>query len=271
MACIYKYLNFTILKNNIISNVFCVIWALYYPMKIKPIKSPNYSLRNCNKKNIKFIVLHYTGMQSERVSIERLTSKNSKVSSHYLINREGKIIKMVDEKNIAWHAGKSKWKNFINLNDQSIGIELVNKGHQFGYENFPKKQISKLVLLCKILIKKYKIKKTNILSHSDIAPLRKMDPGEKFPWKNLSKKKIGYWYNINKLKNHNFNKSNSRKLFFTNLYKIGYRFFGIKKQSRHDFKVVKAFQRRFRQSKINGLIDQECLQISHYLANFLKN
>jgi len=240
-------------------------------MKIKKIKSLNYSIQNRNKKKIKFIVIHYTGMQSEGVSIKRLTSKKSQVSSHYLINREGQIIKMVDEKNIAWHAGKSKWKNFISLNNQSIGVELVNKGHKFGYENFSKKQISKLILLCKTLIKKYKIKKENILGHSDIAPLRKIDPGEKFPWKHLSKKKIGYWYNISRLKNHNFNKVNLRKLFFMNLYKIGYRYFDLKKPLRHDLKVVKAFQRRFRQSKVNGLIDQECLQISHYLANSLKN
>ena len=240
-------------------------------MKIKIIKSLNHSIRNYNKRKIKFIVLHYTGMQSERASIKRLTNEKSKVSSHYLINRNGKTIKMVDEKNIAWHAGKSKWKNFINLNNQSIGIELVNKGHQFGYEKFPKKQISKLVLLCKILIKKYKIKKANILGHSDIAPLRKMDPGEKFPWEHLSKKKIGYWHNISKSKDYNFNKSNLRKLFFTNLYKIGYRYFTVKKSSRYDLKIVKAFQRRFRQSKVNGLIDQECLRISHYLANSLKN
>jgi N-acetylmuramoyl-L-alanine amidase len=239
-------------------------------MKIKIVKSPNYTIRNTTKKKIKFIVLHYTGMQSERVSIERLINKNSQVSSHYLINRKGEIIKMIDEKYIAWHAGKSKWKNFINLNDQSIGIELVNKGHQFGYENFSKKQISKLVLLCQTLIKKYKIKKTNILGHSDIAPLRKVDPGEKFPWRLLFKKKIGIWYNISKIKIHNLNKINLRKLFFKNLSKIGYQYFDINKPSKNDLKVVKAFQRRFRQRKVNGLIDQECIQISHYLANSLK-
>ena len=139
-------------------------------MKIKNIKSPNHSIKYRNKKNIKFIVLHYTGMQSERVSIERLTSKKSKVSSHYLINKEGKITKMVDEKKIAWHAGKSKWKNFVNLNSQSIGIELVNKGHQFGYKNFSKKQVSKLTLLCNILIKKYKIKKKTYLLTKILLP-----------------------------------------------------------------------------------------------------
>jgi len=248
-----------------------MIYGLLYPMKIKILNSPNHSTKIRTKKKIKFIVFHYTGMQSERVATQRLTSKKSKVSSHYLINRGGVITKMVDEKNIAWHAGKSRWKNLTNLNNQSIGIELVNKGHQSGYENFSKKQILKLVLLSKTLIKKYKIKKTNILGHSDIAPLRKIDPGEKFPWKYLSKKKIGYWHNISKLKNHSFNRVNLRKLFFINLYKIGYRYFDIKKPLRHDLKVVKAFQRRFRQSKVNGLIDQDCFKISHYLANSLKN
>ena len=241
-------------------------------MKINFFNSPNYSTEIRVKKNIKFIVIHYTGMQSERACIKRLSSKKSQVSTHYLINREGKITRMVDEKNAAWHAGKSKWKNFINLNDQSIGIELVNKGHQYGYENFSKKQISKLILLCKYLIKKYKIKKTNILGHSDIAPLRKKDPGEKFPWYFLSKQKIGYWHGINKknVNNQNLSKSELRKIFFNNLYKIGYRYFNKKKLSKSDLKVIKVFQRRFRQDKVNGLIDQECLQISHYLASYLK-
>jgi len=212
-------------------------------------------------------------MQSERACIERLTNKKSNVSTHYLINRKGNITRMIDEKYIAWHAGKSKWKNFINLNNRSIGIELVNKGHQFGYENFSKKQILKLILLCKILIKRYKIKKTNILGHSDIAPLRKMDPGEKFPWQFMSKKKVGYWHNVNKKNNNTYDliKINLRKIFFNNLYKIGYRYFDRKKPSKYDSKIIKAFQRRFRQSKINGLIDKECLQISHYLVNSLKN
>ena len=158
-------------------------------MKINIIYSPNFTVRKRKKKKIKFIVLHYTGMQSERVCIKRLTSNNSQVSAHYLINRKGNITQIVDEKNTAWHAGKSKWKNIVNLNDRSIGIEIVNKGHEHGYENFSKKQIFKLILLCKFLIKKYKIKSNNILAHSDIAPLRKKDPGERFPWQFLSKKK----------------------------------------------------------------------------------
>ena len=241
-------------------------------MKTNTLFSPNYSNKARTKKNIKFIIIHYTGMQSERACIKRFISKKSQVSTHYLINRTGKITRMVDEKNTAWHAGKSKWKNFININDQSIGIELVNKGHQFGYEYFSKKQIFKLILLCKALIKKYKIKKSNILGHSDVAPLRKKDPGEKFPWLFLAKKKIGYWHGVNKknLKKKNLNKNDLRKNFFNNLYEIGYRYFNKKKASKYDLRVIKAFQRRFRQNKVNGLIDQECLQISHYLANSLK-
>jgi len=241
-------------------------------MKINTLYSLNHSTENRPKNNIKFIVIHYTGMQSERACIRRLTSKNSQVSTHYLINRKGSVTRMVDEKKIAWHAGKSKWKNLINLNSKSIGIELVNKGHQFGYENFSKKQITNLILLCKELVRKYKIKKQNIVGHSDIAPLRKKDPGEKFPWLTLSKKKIGYWHNVNKknTKNKNLSKSVLRNFFFSNLHKIGYRYFDEKKSSKNDPKVIKAFQRRFRQNKVNGLIDQESFQISCYLASSLK-
>ena len=241
-------------------------------MKVNITHSPNFDTKSVKEREIKFIVIHYTGMQSERVCIKRLTSSKSKVSAHYLINRSGIITKMVDESNTAWHAGKSKWKNFINLNCQSIGIELVNKGHRFGYQKFSKKQISKLILLCKFLIKKYKIKKTNILGHSDVAPLRKKDPGEKFPWYFLSKKKIGHWYNVKQknINNQNLSKSDLRNFFFNNLYKIGYRYFDKKKSSKSDLKVIKAFQSRFRQNKVNGLIDQESLQISHYLASSIK-
>ena len=165
-------------------------------MKITRINSPCFSKRTRKLSKIKFIVIHYTGMQSKRVSIQRLISKKHKVSCHYLIDRSGKIIQMVDENKIAWHAGKSKWKNFINLNNSSLGIELVNRGHRLGYQSFSKSQIKQLVKFCLQLKKKYKIKKSNILGHSDIAPLRKIDPGEKFPWLKLEKKGLGIWYKI---------------------------------------------------------------------------
>ena len=123
---------------------------------LKTLYSPNFSRKIRNNKDIKLIVLHYTGMQSKIESVRRLISKNHKVSCHYLIDRRGQIFQMVEDKRVAWHAGKSKWKNFKNLNENSIGIELVNKGHEYGYESFSKPQINELIKLCSNLI--YKIR-----------------------------------------------------------------------------------------------------------------
>ena len=114
------------------------------------------------------------------MNLWRLKNPKFKVRCHYLINRKGQIFQLVRDKNIAWHAGKSKWQRFKNLNKNSLGIELVNKGHQFGYQSFSNVQIKNLIKLCKKLKKKYSIKKENFLGHSDIAPLRKIDPGENF-------------------------------------------------------------------------------------------
>ncbi len=239
-------------------------------MKLISLKSNNFSKKLRNKKKIKFLIIHYTGMQSMRVSIKRLVSPKSKVSCHYLISRNGKIFQMVEDNKIAWHAGKSKWGNLQNLNEYSIGIELVNKGHKFGYQKFPRSQINSLVNLCTKLKKKYKIKNRFILGHSDIAPLRKSDPGEKFPWFQLKKRQIGFWHSFNKRnsligKLTNKNK-NVRQIFFKNLYKIGYRYFNKEKFSKTDPLIIRSFQRRFRQEKVNGKIDLECLKISQFLS-----
>ena len=217
-------------------------------------------------KDIKFIIIHYTGMQSEIESIKRLKNPKHKVSCHYLINRSGQVTQMVRDKNIAWHAGKSKWKNFDNLNDNSIGIELVNKGHQFGYQNFSKKQINSLIKLCMNLKKKYSIKKENILGHSDIAPLRKSDPGEKFPWKKLSTYNLGVWYKKNQL-DFKPNKKILTKLFFKNLEKLGYRYFRINKRSPNDKKIIKSFQQHYLQKSVTGRIDKKTFKISHFLTH----
>ena len=232
-------------------------------MKIKLLNSPNYSRNSRPKKTIKFIIIHYTGMQSEIESIKRLIHKNSKVSCHYLINRKGKIMQMVKENKIAWHAGVSRWKNIKNLNQNSIGIELVNKGHFFGYENYSNLQINSLIKLCSKLKKKYNIHKENFLGHSDIAPYRKIDPGEKFPWKKLSNYQLGKWYN---LKKNEILSVDKKKLFFKNLYKIGYRYFKIGKRVKSDKLIIKAFQRRYNPKKITGYIDLKTLKISQFLA-----
>ena len=238
-------------------------------MKINVIYSPNFDQKKRSSKSIKLLVIHYTGMQSERESIMRLCNPKYKVSSHFVINQNGKIYRLVQDYQTAWHAGKSCWGKYKNLNKNSIGIELVNKGHEFDYTNFKKKQLSSLIKICKILIKKYKIKKRNIVGHSDISPLRKIDPGEKFPWKELADKKIGIWHNCKTkdlIKFRQVRISNKFKSeFINNLKKIGYCFNNKKKTNFS--KTVQAFQRHYRKELINGIIDKECLIIA---INILK-
>tara|TARA_B100000795_G_C22756690_1_gene421820 strand:+ start:641 stop:1384 length:744 start_codon:yes stop_codon:yes gene_type:complete len=242
-------------------------------LKITLNYSPNFNPKKRITKQIKFIILHYTGMRSELRAINKLTNIQSEVSSHYLIKNRGEIIKLVPDLYIAWHAGKSSWKGFKSLNKDSIGIEITNPGHEFGYKKFSKKQISSLLKLIKVLKKKYKISPKNILGHSDIAPERKKDPGEKFPWKYLSINKVGLWHTLKKqelIKNREFKISNVEKKFFlNNLLKIGYSKKISKDLSKDTYlkDLTKSFQRRFRQELINGEIDRECLLIS---INLLK-
>ena len=240
-------------------------------MIIQTLHSSNFSKKLRKNSDIKLIVIHYTGMQSRIESIKRLLNPKHKVSTHYLIDRKGQILKMVDDNKIAWHAGKSKWKNYINLNKYSIGIELVNKGHEFGYEKFTIAQVNKLIKLCKNLKNKYKIKNSNIVGHSDIAPLRKQDPGEKFPWQKLQKNKIGIWYKKLQSKSLNLNDKKVKKLFFANLFKIGYRYFSKNRRSKKDIFLIEAFQRRFLPNKVTGKIDEKTFKISDFLANHIKN
>ena len=239
--------------------------------------SPNFSSKKRKQNQIKFIIFHYTGMKNEKAAIKRLTDIRSEVSCNYFIKKDGKIITMVPELYTAWHAGKSSWNNYQSLNKNSIGIEINNPGHSNGYKKFSNSQIISLIKLSKSLIKKYKINLKNILGHSDIAPERKKDPGEKFPWKYLAKKNIGYWHNLNEkslIKNRKLKINISqKKIFIKNLIKIGYPIKISKKfqfNSEKYFKLItKAFQRRFRQELINGKIDQECLIISQNLAKKL--
>ena len=224
--------------------------------------SPNFNKIKRSKNEIKFIIIHYTGMANEIRALDRLTNIQSEVSSHYFIKENGKILELVPNLYTAWHAGKSKWGKYKNLNKNSIGIEISNPGHQFKYKKFSDSQIKSLVLILKYLVKKYRINCKNILGHSDIAPERKKDPGEKFPWKFLSKKKLCVWHklkekNLKKLRRLKTNKIERRK-FFKNVKDIGY-------SSRNKMAVIQAFQRRFRQNLINGIVDQECLQISNSL------
>ena len=239
-------------------------------LKMATSYSPNFNLPKRVKNRIKFIIIHYTGMKKESAAIKRLQDPKSKVSSHYLIKRNGEIINLVPDLFEAWHAGTSSWKNYKSLNKNSIGIEITNPGHQHGYKRFSKKQILSLQKLLNVLVKKYKIKKKYILGHSDISPNRKKDPGEKFPWEILAKKKLGIWHNLNqkkikKLRDKNLLTKIEKNMFLKNLHKIGYNDIkGLKSQKNMKYLIL-AFQRRFRQSLVNGRIDEECLLISKNL------
>jgi len=236
-------------------------------MSIKKIfnYSPNFNTSKRKFDQIKFLIFHYTGMKTDRDAINRLTKIQSEVSSHYLIKSNGVIVIMVPDLYIAWHAGKSSWKNFKSLNKNSIGIEISNPGHEHNYLNFSKKQIKSILYLSKLLIKKYNIQSNNVLGHSDIAPYRKKDPGEKFPWKYFAKFGIGKWHSLSKkiLEKKKMKKIhiNEEKIFYKSLFKIGYSKKVLNKKN-----LVSAFQRRYRQDLVNGKIDQECLLISKNLA-----
>ena len=227
--------------------------------------SPNFNINKRSKKKIKFIIIHYTGMHNELSAINRLCNTKAKVSAHYFIKKNGLVLNLVPPLYEAWHAGKSCWKGFKSLNKYSIGIEIQNSGHNNNFEKFSKKQIISTKKLLRYLIVEYKINLKNVLGHSDIAPDRKKDPGEKFPWKELAKSKLSRWHNLDEkeLKRKRliplklFEENN----FINNLIKIGYLKISKKKES----VIIKAFQRHFRQKLINGIPDQECLIISNNL------
>tara|TARA_Y100001958_G_C21224803_1_gene550196 strand:- start:136 stop:837 length:702 start_codon:yes stop_codon:yes gene_type:complete len=224
--------------------------------------SINFNPKKRSKNKIRFIILHYTGMRNEIKAISKLTNIQSQVSCHFFIKNNGDIVEILPVQYVAWHAGKSKWKNIKSLNKNSIGVEISNPGHDFNYKKFNNKQIKSIIYLLKYLIQNFNINLKNILGHSDVAPDRKKDPGEKFPWEYLAKKKVCFWHKLKKndlKKLRNLHISNIEKLnFFKKLNHIGY-------SGKNQSLLIKAFQRRFRQDLVNGKIDQECVKICKHL------
>jgi N-acetylmuramoyl-L-alanine amidase len=153
--------------------------------------SPNHEPRRGDV--IDMLVLHYTGMQSAQAALDRLCDSQAKVSAHYLIDEDGTIHALVPESQRAWHAGLSYWRGETDINSRSIGIELVNPGHEFGYRAFPEDQIAALIRLCAGILSRHSIPPWNVIGHSDVAPARKQDPGELFPWQRLKGHGIGLW------------------------------------------------------------------------------
>tara|TARA_E500000331_G_scaffold83678_1_gene79347 strand:- start:2293 stop:3009 length:717 start_codon:yes stop_codon:yes gene_type:complete len=216
-------------------------------------KSPNYNIRK-NLDLIDTVIIHYTGMRNAKTALNYLCNKKSKVSAHYFINEEGKLWQIVEDKNIAWHAGVSKWLDRKNLNETSIGIELENPGHQHGYKEFTFDQYEMLEKLINSLINKYNIKIDRILGHSDIAPSRKTDPGEKFRWHRLAEKNISIWpKNILNLPEDIY----SDKLLYNLLSSIGYDVKNHYKDS------IMAFKRRFMPSDLNENINEALLKVAY--------
>lgn len=195
------------------------------------------------------IIIHYTGMPSEEAALHRLCDPDSKVSSHYFINESGETLRLVDEDKRAWHAGISFWGGITDINSHSIGIELVNPGHEFGYRSFPDKQISALVKLCRRLIADYTIPAAHVLAHSDIAPKRKEDPGELFPWKLLAAEGVGLWPVVKESETHDDPALRAEASFSKMLATYGYNLdvpYG---------KLVMAFHRHFYPEKFLGRHD----------------
>ena len=153
--------------------------------------SPNFDSREGQE--IDMLVLHYTGMKTAQEALDRLCDPAAKVSAHYVVDEDGTVYRLVAEENRAWHAGVSSWRGASNVNQRSIGIEIVNPGHEFGYRAFPKAQMETVAALCKGILSRHAIAARNVVAHSDIAPVRKEDPGELFDWKGLAELGIGLW------------------------------------------------------------------------------
>ena len=216
------------------------------------------------------ILLHYTGMQSAQEALERLCSPESKVSSHYFVFEDGRIVQSVPENRRAWHAGVSHWAGETDINSSSIGIEIANPGHDFGYPDFPKRQIAAVIALCRGITARRGIKPERVLAHSDVAPSRKQDPGEKFPWRLLADSGVGLWVppsrSIDKGPRLAFGQEGEDVRSLQRVladYGYGVPVNGVFNETTRD--VVAAFQRHFRPAQIDGVADRSTLRTLHKL------
>lgn len=209
--------------------------------------SPNFDDRSAP---VSLLVLHYTGMPDAASAINWLANPESKVSAHYVVTEDGQVIRMVAEDKRAWHAGKSHWRGKSDINSASIGIEIVNPGHEWGYRPFPDTQMHALVPLVHDIVRRYGITRGNVVGHSDIAPARKQDPGELFPWHTLARLRLALPRPTKNLMDPHWTDSG----FMLALERFGY---DITDQQA----AVVAFQRRFRPELIDGIICGECRAI----------
>jgi N-acetylmuramoyl-L-alanine amidase len=225
--------------------------------------SPNFGPR-LGTSRPDMIVLHYTGMKTGAAAEAWLSAPESQVSSHYLVHEDGRVIQMVRESDRAWHAGKSFWRGVTDINSHSVGIEIVNPGHEFGYRGFPRRQIGAVIDLCKGIIARHAIPPQRVLAHSDVAPGRKLDPGEKFPWRKLAETGIGHFVAPARAGGKAALGPNDEGAAVEELQSMlslyGY---GIDITGRYDEAtgvVVAAFQRHFRPRRVDGLADRSTVE-----------
>jgi N-acetylmuramoyl-L-alanine amidase len=228
------------------------------------VPSPNFDERKHGRPP-DMILLHYTGMQTGEAALQQLTSAASKVSAHYVVFENGRIVQCVPEERRAWHAGESSWAGESDINSCSIGIEIVNPGHEFRYPDYPLRQIAAVISTCKsIITRRGPISADRILAHSDVAPARKQDPGEKFPWGLLSESGVGHWVRAAPLDLEGTglkpgDRGDSVTRLQRTLRSYGY---GIADNGSYDDAtrdVVTAFQRHFRQARVDGVADPSTL------------
>ncbi|MEM6902123.1 MAG: N-acetylmuramoyl-L-alanine amidase [Pseudomonadota bacterium] len=207
---------------------------------------------------IDHLILHYTGMKSGAAALDRLTDAEAKVSAHYMVEEDGQVFRLVDEAERAWHAGVAYWRGSKQINRRSIGIEIVNPGHEHGYRPFPDQQIDAVIALCKGILDHHPIPARNVLGHSDVAPWRKEDPGELFPWAKLAEHGVGVWPNEP-------GTQLTPDAAEATLIDIGYLI-----DERSDLATtVTAFQRRYRPSLLNGHLDDETCKLISAVAAML--
>ena len=232
----------------------------------------NFSDRPSGEK-IDMLVLHYTGMKSGKAALDWLTCEESRVSCHYLVFEDGLTVQMVPESVKAWHAGISSWRGRDNCNTFSVGIEIVNPGHEFGYRGFPDAQIKAVNALAADIVKRNAIPARNVVAHSDIAPDRKQDPGELFPWKDLHESGVGHFVEPERISSGRFFQKGDQGPPISALQVLFATYgYGLRETGRYDSDtetVVTAFQRHFRPERVDGIADQSSIATLHRLLKSL--
>jgi N-acetylmuramoyl-L-alanine amidase len=237
------------------------------------IPSPNHDAR-AEGEPVDILLLHYTGMVSADEAVARLCDPASKVSCHYLVHEDGRIVQMVPEARRAWHAGLAVWEDETDINSRSVGIEIANPGHEYGYRDFPDAQIEAVIRLGLDITARHSIPRNRVLGHSDVAPRRKDDPGEKFPWDRLATQKLGHWQKPAPLTTQGFSfqegDDGEPVEELQSLFSIyGY---GIEISGQFDAQtkaVATAFQRHFRQEKVDGVVDPSTIATMRRLLKAL--